>query len=87
MLTSHSTGTTGYIGGDAFHALYKAQPDWSYTVLVRSEDKGKSIQKQYPEVKLAIGSLDDSDVIKKAASEADIVIRESSLFLASIYEH
>ncbi|KAJ4263353.1 hypothetical protein NW762_006171 [Fusarium torreyae] len=68
------TGTTGYIGGDAFHALYKAQPDWSYTVLVRSEDKGKSIQKQYPEVKLAIGSLDDSAIIKKAASEADIVI-------------
>ncbi|KAF4969183.1 hypothetical protein FSARC_3559 [Fusarium sarcochroum] len=68
------TGTTGFIGGDAFHALYKAQPGWSYTILVRSEDKGKSVQKEYPEVKLAVGSLDDSEVIKKAASEADIVI-------------
>ncbi|CAG2010430.1 unnamed protein product [Fusarium graminearum] len=68
------TGTTGFIGGDAFYALTKAQPSWKYTILVRSEEKGKDVQKQYPDVKLAIGSLDDSDVIKKAASEADIVI-------------
>jgi hypothetical protein len=58
--------------------LNKAQPSWNYTILVRSEDKGKDVQKQYPDVKLAIASLDDSEVIKKAASEADIVIRESS---------
>ncbi|KAF5250660.1 hypothetical protein FOXYS1_14857 [Fusarium oxysporum] len=68
------TGTTGFIGGDAFYALHKAHPDWKYTILVRSEDKGKDVQKQYPNVKLAIGSLDDSKVIEKAASEADIVI-------------
>ncbi|KAH7196384.1 uncharacterized protein B0J16DRAFT_325900 [Fusarium flagelliforme] len=68
------TGTTGFIGGDAFYALTKAQPSWKYTILVRSEEKGKDVQKQYPDVKLAIGSLDDSEVIKKAASEADIVI-------------
>jgi nucleoside-diphosphate-sugar epimerase len=68
------TGTTGFIGGDVFYALNKAQPSWNYTILVRSEDKGKDVQKQYPDVKLAIGSLDDSEVIKKAASEADIVI-------------
>ncbi|KAF5676905.1 nucleoside diphosphate sugar epimerase [Fusarium heterosporum] len=68
------TGTTGYIGGDAFYALNKANPSWNYTILVRSEEKGKAVQKQYPKVKLAIGSLDDSDVIEKAASEADIVI-------------
>jgi nucleoside-diphosphate-sugar epimerase len=71
------TGTTGFIGGDAFYALTKAQPSWKYTILVRSEEKGKDVQKQYPDVKLAIGTLDDSEVIKKAASEADIVIRES----------
>ncbi|KAF5964682.1 nucleoside diphosphate sugar epimerase [Fusarium coicis] len=68
------TGTTGFIGGDAFYALHKAHPDWKYTILVRSEDKGKDVQKQYPAVKLAVGSLDDSKVIEKAASEADIVI-------------
>ncbi|VZH95141.1 unnamed protein product [Fusarium fujikuroi] len=68
------TGTTGFIGGDAFYALHKAHPDWKYTILVRSEDKGKDVQKQYPDVKLAIGSLDDSKVIEKAASEADIVV-------------
>jgi N-acetyl-gamma-glutamylphosphate reductase len=56
--------------------LHKAHPDWKYTILVRSEDKGKDVQKQYPDVKLAIGSLDDFKVIEKAASEADIVIRE-----------
>ncbi|KAM0286896.1 hypothetical protein ACHAO9_008021 [Fusarium lateritium] len=68
------TGTTGFIGGDALYALNKTQPSWNYTILVRSEDKGKAVQKHYPDVKLAIGSLDDSEVIKKAASEADIVI-------------
>lgn len=34
------------------------------------------MQKQYPDVKLAIGSLGDSKVIEEAASEADIVVRE-----------
>ncbi|KAF4426506.1 hypothetical protein F53441_14129 [Fusarium austroafricanum] len=68
------TGTTGFIGGDAFYAFNKAHPDWSYTILVRNEQKGKDVQKQYPKVKLAIGSLDDSKVIEKAASEADIVL-------------
>ncbi|KAF5024061.1 hypothetical protein F66182_3857 [Fusarium sp. NRRL 66182] len=68
------TGTTGYIGGDAFHALYEAEPDWTYTLLVRGKDKGDRIQEKYPRVKPVIGSLDDSEVMEKAASEADVVI-------------
>lgn len=69
------TGSTGYIGGDAFYALHEAHPDWEFSLLVRSEDKGRPILSAYPRVKLAIGSLDDSDVIEDAARKADIVVR------------
>ncbi|KAM5349931.1 hypothetical protein ACJ41O_006436 [Fusarium nematophilum] len=68
------TGATGFIGGDAFYALYEAEPGWVYTLLARSEEKGKEIQAKYPGVKVVVGSLDDSQVIERAASEADIVI-------------
>ncbi|KAH6893486.1 hypothetical protein B0T10DRAFT_482379 [Thelonectria olida] len=68
------TGSTGYIGGDVFDTLHKAHPDWEFSLLVRSEDKGKQIQSKYSNVKLVIGSLDDSKVIEDAASNADIVV-------------
>lgn len=44
-------------------------------MLVRSEDKAKLVGAQYPNAKFVYGTLDDSDVIEKAAAEADIVIR------------
>ncbi|KAF4461042.1 hypothetical protein FALBO_12157 [Fusarium albosuccineum] len=68
------TGTTGYIGGDAFHALHEAEPTWEFSVLVRTEEKGQQIQAKYPDTKLIVGSLDDSQLIEKAAAGADIVI-------------
>ncbi|ETS86174.1 hypothetical protein PFICI_00002 [Pestalotiopsis fici W106-1] len=68
------TGVTGYIGGDILYALNQAHPDWEYSALIRSEEKAKQVQAKYPKVKPVIGGLDDSDIIKKAASQADIVI-------------
>jgi hypothetical protein len=47
--------------------------------LVRDEAKAAQIRKALPGVKTIIGSLDDSETIKKAASEADIVVRKAAL--------
>ncbi|KAI4594576.1 hypothetical protein KJ359_007664 [Pestalotiopsis sp. 9143b] len=68
------TGVTGYIGGDILHALNQAHPDWEYSALIRSQDKAKQVQTKYPKINAIIGGLDDSDIIKDAASKADIVI-------------
>lgn len=68
------TGATGYIGGDALYALNKAHPEYEYTLLVRTEESGKPVAEAYPKAKLVYGTLDDSEVIEKAASEADIVV-------------
>jgi uncharacterized protein YbjT (DUF2867 family) len=72
-----STGATGYIGGDTLHALYNKHPDYSYTALVRSEEKGQPVKKAFPNVRLVIGDLDDSKVLEEEAAKADVVIRAS----------
>jgi Trk K+ transport system NAD-binding subunit len=56
--------------------VHKAQPDWEISVLIRDRQKAKQIQEAYPDVKIVLGSLDDAEIIKNAASTADIVIRE-----------
>ncbi|CAI6099387.1 unnamed protein product [Clonostachys chloroleuca] len=70
------TGASGFIGGDALYAVHKAQPDWEFSVLIRDKQKAKQIQEAYPDVKIVFGSLDDAEIIRNAASTADIVIRE-----------
>ncbi|KAH6609270.1 nadp-binding domain [Trichoderma cornu-damae] len=64
----------GYIGGTAFDYVYNAHKDYEYTVLVRDETRAQLVKAKYPTAKFAYGTLDDSDVIEKAAAEADIVI-------------
>jgi Trk K+ transport system NAD-binding subunit len=56
--------------------VHKAQPGWEISVLIRDRQKAKQIQEAYPDVKIVLGSLDDAEIIKNAASTADIVIRE-----------
>lgn len=73
-LQSSSTGATGYIGGEGLYALYKAHPDWKFSVLVRNEEKGKPVQDAYPNINLVYGTLDDAQVIEDAAADADIVL-------------
>jgi N-acetyl-gamma-glutamylphosphate reductase len=75
--SSTSTGATGYIGGDTLYALHNKHPEWTYTALVRTKEKGKKVQDTYPNVHLVYGDLDDYDVIKEQAAKADIVIRKS----------
>lgn len=70
----------GYVGGAALDTVYKGHPDYEYSVLVRDEERGKSIKAKYPDVKLLHGSLEDSDIVRDAALDADIVIRTESPF-------
>ncbi|KAF4125181.1 Nucleoside-diphosphate-sugar epimerase [Geosmithia morbida] len=66
--------TVGYIGGTVYAFLTRAHPEYDFTLLVRSEERGEAVKAKYPDAKLVYGSLDDADIIEKAASEADIVI-------------
>ncbi|KAK2733303.1 hypothetical protein CKAH01_08437 [Colletotrichum kahawae] len=67
---------TGYIGGDAFHALYEKHPDYEYALLVRSEKRAAPVKKAYTNanVRIVVGTLTDSDIIEKEAAAADIVV-------------
>lgn len=66
----------GYIGGDAFHVIYNAHPDFSYAVLVRDSSRGALVAAQYPRARLVYGSLDDEALIEEEARKASIVCRE-----------
>jgi len=76
---SHSTGVTGYIGGDIFAELHGQHPEYTYSALVRSSEKGKTITATYPNVRIVEGSLGDLEVLKREAASSDIVIRKSIL--------
>lgn len=43
---------------------------------MRNESRAEPVKAKYPEAKFVYGDLSASDVIEKAAAEADIVIRE-----------
>ncbi len=75
MLTTSSTGATGYIGGDTLYALFKAHPDWDYTCIVRNADKGAKVAAAYPKVRLVYGTLDSIDLLEEEAGKADIIYR------------
>lgn len=67
------TGTTGYIGGDALHAIAHAHPDYEITALVRNSEKGAKIASQYASIRLVYGDLDSTELITEEAAKADIV--------------
>ncbi|KIW05054.1 uncharacterized protein PV09_04209 [Verruconis gallopava] len=67
------TGITGYIGGSVFDAIVKRHPEYDVTAFVRKTPSDFEVK--YPDVKLVYGTWDDSEILKKAASEADIVVQ------------
>ncbi|GAB7354743.1 hypothetical protein MBLNU459_g5154t1 [Dothideomycetes sp. NU459] len=69
---------TGYIGGDTLYALYKAHPEYSYTTVVRTPEKGKLVKDAFPGVRIVQGDNDSSDLLKEEAAQADIVIPDAS---------
>ncbi|KAI1077418.1 NAD(P)-binding protein [Whalleya microplaca] len=68
------TGATGFIGGDALYALSQSHPEYEFTLLVRNEERGALVAAAYPNARLVYGTLDDAEVIEKAAAEADVVV-------------
>lgn len=72
------TGATGYIGGEALYAINKKHPEFQITVLVRDTRKNDVIKAAFPSVRIVNGGLDDFDLLKKEAADADIAVRRSS---------
>ena len=62
-------------------ALYHKHPEYDYSVLVRTAEKGGDVAKSFPGVRTIVGSLDDSDLLKREAANADVVIRPSTHIL------
>lgn len=58
-------------------ALCKKHPEYTYTALVRSEEKGKLVTDAFPNVRTVQGDNDSSDLLKKESADADIVIRKA----------
>lgn len=73
MVKIFALGTTGFIGGDAFHTIAHAHPEIDWTCLARNSDKGGRIAAQYPKVRLVYGDLDSSELIEEESRNADIV--------------
>jgi N-acetyl-gamma-glutamylphosphate reductase len=63
--------------------LYNKHPEYSYTALVRSQEKGELVKKAFPNVKLRIGELKDSKILEEEAAGADVVIRTFSIYSSS----
>lgn len=76
VLTSNRTGASGYIGGQALHAIATAHPELSFRALVRDSAKAKVITKAYPHVQTVAGSLSDEATLRKEVNEADIILSE-----------
>jgi hypothetical protein len=41
----------------------------------KSEEKAKPVKDAFPKIKIALGGLDDSELLEKEAAKADVVIR------------
>lgn len=78
------TGATGYIGGDALFHLCQKYPDLDVSLLVRSEAKAKAVRSKYPDARIVLGSLEDSDIVRREAAWADIVLRKFRHFRHAI---
>ena len=57
------------------YEIYKAHPDWEYTILVRNSDKGAQVAEAYPKVKLVYGDLDSKALLEEQAKKNDIILR------------
>ncbi|RFU29850.1 hypothetical protein B7463_g6514, partial [Scytalidium lignicola] len=77
------TGATGYIGGSVLSTLLSSSRGYtsshSISALVRDEDKAKVLIEKGVKP-ILFKSLDESEVLKKAASEHDVVIHTASGF-------
>ncbi|KAB8258666.1 hypothetical protein BDV32DRAFT_151112 [Aspergillus pseudonomiae] len=75
------TGVTGYIGGDAWHAITQKYPSCvaRTSCLVRMKEKGDQVLARYPSIHLVYGDLDNTELIEAEASKADIILHFASI--------
>lgn len=78
------TGVTGYLGGSVADKLVKN--GYNVTGLVRTDDAGKIELLEKRGIKSVTGSLDDIEILTRAAQEADIIIHTANVdHVSSIY--
>ncbi|RSL87098.1 hypothetical protein CEP51_002400 [Fusarium floridanum] len=70
------TGATGYTGGTVPNTLVTAHPEYDITVLLRKPTK--SFLEKYPGVKVLQGDFDSTELLREAASKADIVVHHGN---------
>ena len=75
-----SIGATGHIGGAVLDVIVSTTTSLDVTALVRDESKAKRLREKYPNVKTIIGDLENVELVKSAAIEAEIVISRSEEF-------
>ncbi|KAI8231097.1 hypothetical protein K4K55_006331 [Colletotrichum sp. SAR 10_96] len=75
------TGATGYIGGDFLYTAYHSHPEWSFSALVRNQEKAEILQEAFPNVRLVLGDLDSTDVLREEALVADIVLQRPGWYI------
>ena len=73
MTKIFATGVTGYLGGDAVHAILAAHPEYEVTSLVRDKTKGAQVAEAHPSIRIVYGDLDDSTLLEEEAANTDIV--------------
>ncbi|KAI5783593.1 hypothetical protein EDC01DRAFT_212288 [Geopyxis carbonaria] len=78
VLTSPSTGATGFIGGTALNLLVTTHPEYEITALVRDDAKAAALKAKFPSVKTVLGDLDSSAVIEAASAASDIVLNTAN---------
>ena len=85
MLTNVcSTGATGYIAGDALVAIYNSHLDYEYACLVRTKEKADKVKEAFPNVRIVLGSLDDSELLEEESAKADIVLRKFQVSMRNV---
>lgn len=72
-----TTGTTGYIGGDAAYAIYSKHKNHKYVHYGRNAESLVKVQQQLPGSEIIVGALEDVKKLSDAAYNADIVLRGS----------
>ncbi|RMJ20140.1 hypothetical protein CDV36_000238 [Fusarium kuroshium] len=70
------TGATGYTGGTVLNTLVTAHPEYDITVLLWKPTE--SFSEKYPDVKVLQGDFDSTELLREAASKADIVVHHGN---------
>jgi hypothetical protein len=55
--------------------IMEKHPEWNVVVLVRSEEQKDIVLARWPKIEVAIGDLDDKELLIKEGSKADVVLR------------